>query len=80
MRLCGVWAGESSNGDWYASGNMNAVMRLYIFPNKFKKTDSDPDYIVCLGPRNANPPSDTNDDLNENGGYYEDDTQYNPGL
>lgn len=46
IRLGGLWANEKGN----LSGNLSASARIIIIPNKWKKTDKHPDYLMLLAP------------------------------
>ena len=51
IKLTGLWKNKDKNGKGYLSGNLNAVTRLMILSNTFKKGDRDPDYILYIGPK-----------------------------
>lgn len=47
VSLGGLWTKETKAGDKYLSGKLNFCY-LNIFKNKFKKKDSDPDWVMTL--------------------------------
>ena len=52
IKLTGLWKGKDKKGNGYLSGNLNAVTRLMILKNDFKKDGGkDPDYILYIGPK-----------------------------
>jgi hypothetical protein len=50
IKLTGLWKQESKDGESYLAGKISPSMRLMIFPNQFKKTDADPDYVAYMTP------------------------------
>ena len=51
IRLTGLWKGKDKKGNGYLSGNLNAVTRLMILTNSYKKGERDPDYFLYIGPK-----------------------------
>lgn len=51
IRLGAAWLNTDGNGQQYLSGNLNGAVKLLIFPNGYKRTDNDPDYIIYLAQR-----------------------------
>ena len=49
IKLTGLWKGKDKNGNGYLSGNLNAVTRLMILSNTFKKGERNPDYFLYIG-------------------------------
>jgi hypothetical protein len=47
LKLGGLWKAEKE-GKTYLSGNLGPGVRILIFPNKFKKEASHPDYTIFL--------------------------------
>ncbi len=49
LKLTGLWRNKTKNGDAeYISGNLTASTGIQIWPNKFKQTDKDPDFIMYI--------------------------------
>ena len=57
VKLTGLWEDTDRNGHQYFSGKINAISKVLIMPNTFKKKDSEPDYFLYLAPveRQAKP-------------------------
>ncbi len=51
IRITGLWKGKDKKGNPYLSGNLNAITRLMILSNSFKKGDKDPDCFLYIGPK-----------------------------
>ena len=49
IRLTGLWMNEGKDGEKYMQGSLGGA-RLFVFKNKHKKSDSDPDYVACIAP------------------------------
>lgn len=50
VKLTGLWEDTDRNGHQYFSGKINAISKVLVMPNTFKKKDSDPDYFLYLAP------------------------------
>ena len=50
IRVCGLWKNVDKNGNEYFSGNIGDI-RVMIFPNRFKETEKQPDYIMRFSER-----------------------------
>lgn len=48
VQLGALWKNEGKDGGMYLSGNMGSAT-LFVFKNKWKKGDRDPDYRVYVG-------------------------------
>lgn len=59
ITLSGLWTSKDKNGNPMMSGNLNAVTKIYLFKNTYKKEGSkEPDYLLKLAPiekENAQP-------------------------
>lgn len=67
-KLTGLWKGKTKQGKTILSGPVNAVSRLLVLPNDYKRGERDPDYFVFLVPqktkeRSAPPTPEGEDDL-----------------
>lgn len=47
INITGLWINKDKNNDEYMVGNCGAV-RYWVFKNKNKKTNKDPDYILKI--------------------------------
>ena len=50
QKITGLWKSETTTGDEMFSGNLSPMARIVILPNKFKKKETDPDYILFIAP------------------------------
>jgi hypothetical protein len=50
IRLCGLWKNKSEKSGTYLSGRLGNNAKVLVFQNKHKKTDKDPDYVLCIAP------------------------------
>ena len=50
IRLTGLWMNEGKDGEKHMQGSLGGA-RLFVFKNKHKKSDSDPDYVACVAPK-----------------------------
>lgn len=48
INLCGLWKRTDKNNDEYFVGKLTYTTRLFIFKNKHGKSESAPDYYICL--------------------------------
>lgn len=48
INLCGLWQKTNRSGDTYFSGRLGYA-NVVVYPNKWKKTDKHPDYLMKLG-------------------------------
>lgn len=48
IKVTGLWKEKDKNGNTYLSGNLNAISRMVIMPNTFKKGEKDPDYFCYV--------------------------------
>jgi hypothetical protein len=48
LKLTGLWASETKNGDKMLAGKLSPMARIVILPNKFKKNPTDPDYYLFI--------------------------------
>lgn len=69
IKVGALWKNENKEGVQHLSGSFGGAT-LFVFKNKFKKTDKHPDYIVMMGERKkteseekAGPPSTFDKDL-----------------
>jgi len=49
--ITGLWLNESRSGNKYMSGGFGFGGRVFIFKNKSKRKESDPDYIMKIAPK-----------------------------
>jgi uncharacterized protein (DUF736 family) len=49
IKLGGAWAKTAKDGTKYIMGPLTHGTNIMIYPNKYKKSDKDPDYIISLG-------------------------------
>ncbi len=47
--VTGLWINKSKSGNTYMSGGFGFGGRVFIFRNKSKQRDSDPDYVLKIG-------------------------------
>lgn len=52
VSIGGLWVNTSQNGDMYLAGYLGNA-KLYIFKNKQKKLDGQPDYYMTVAPNKA---------------------------
>ncbi len=48
LRRGGLWKNETKDGTVFFSGPYSNDLQLTIWPNKYKKTPKDPDFIMYL--------------------------------
>ena len=48
IKLTGLWRKESRNGNVYYQGSLSYSTNIFMFKNKFKKSDRDPDLILYI--------------------------------
>ena len=65
VKVTGLWEEIDRNGHTYYSGKVNAVCRVLIMPNTFKKTEAEPDYWLYYAP-NREPQGRDRDGYNDN--------------
>ena len=46
-KLTGLWRNKGKDGKTYLSGSLG-VSALMVYPNGFKRSDKDPDYVAYL--------------------------------
>lgn len=65
MPFTGLWVNETKDGMKYMAGKVGPRLKLMVFSNKHKKSDSDPDYVAYLAPVEPKDKSqsDTKEDL-----------------
>jgi hypothetical protein len=49
VKLTGLWKNKTKDGKTYLSGTLGGA-RVMVFPNDFKRKETDPDYNVVLSP------------------------------
>jgi len=54
IRITGLWKGKDKNGNTFLSGNLNAISRVLVMPNTFKKEEKEPDYFFYITPQKKN--------------------------
>ena len=54
IKLSGGWANKTNDGVTYVSFPLSYSANLLIFPNKYKKNEKDPDYVVYLAEKKRN--------------------------
>lgn len=60
VKLTGLWKNTTKiDGHEYLSGNLSATATLQIWPNKFKRTDKDPDFNIFLVQKEPKKPEGT---------------------
>ncbi len=63
-----AWIKENKDGK-FLSGNFGGKdCRIMIFPNKYKKNDNHPDYVIYVSGRNF---SNSDNGNSDNGGGYD---------
>lgn len=50
VKLCGLWRKKAKDGTDYLMGNLSYSSKIMIYPNKYKKTEKDPDYHLSVVP------------------------------
>lgn len=50
LRVTGLWRKHSKGAGEYLAGNLNSRVRLVVFSNRYKESESSPDYYLCLAP------------------------------
>lgn len=48
ITLTGLWLGKTRNGESMMSGNLGYGARIFVFKNKNKRNDKDPDYNLVV--------------------------------
>ena len=48
IRITGLWRGKDKNGNTFLSGNLNAISRVLVMPNTFKKEKKEPDFFLYV--------------------------------
>ncbi len=48
IKIGSLWQSDLKDGGIYLSGSFTYGTELLVWPNKFKKTDKEPDYVVYL--------------------------------
>lgn len=47
IKVTGLWRKNGQSGDYY-TGSAGHTTEYVLFPNSYKKTDKDPDYVLYL--------------------------------
>ena len=47
LRVGGLWRNQSKDGKTYLAGSVGGL-RVFVFENKFKDGENDPDYILSV--------------------------------
>jgi hypothetical protein len=50
IKITGLWKNKTKDGQTFLAGNLNGITQLSVMPNKYKKTERDPDYYVYVRP------------------------------
>lgn len=58
IRICSLWRNTAKDGTSYLMGSFTFGTKLLVYPNKYKKTDKDPDYVVSIVPKDGDANSD----------------------
>jgi hypothetical protein len=66
INVTGLWLSKNNKGTFMSGGS--GSLRFWVFKNKKKRSDSDPDYFLKLTPNNHN--HKRKDDLEEDN-YYD---------
>lgn len=48
IKITGLWKSKTKDGQTYLAGNLSGITQLSVMPNKYKKSDRDPDYYVYI--------------------------------
>jgi len=48
INLCGLWKRKDKNDNEFFIGKLTQSTRIFIFKNRNLKSDSSPDYYICL--------------------------------
>jgi len=48
VKETGLWKNKTKEGQIYLAGNLNGITQLSVMPNKFKRSERDPDYFVYI--------------------------------
>lgn len=59
VKLTGLWRGETKDGEPYLSGQLSGSSKLFIYKNRHKKNDGDPDFVAYLVPAKKRHPTHT---------------------
>jgi len=63
-RITGLWEKKDKNGNNYLCGNLNAISRVMIMPNTFKRNeDKDPDYFLYFASVEKEKPKDKSEKI-----------------
>ena len=46
-KVTGLWKNTGKDGKTYLSGKFGMAFML-VYPNRYKKKETDPDYYICL--------------------------------
>lgn len=49
VKLGGMWLKTAKDGTKYMMGPYTNGTNIMVYPNKYRKTEKDPDYIVSVG-------------------------------
>lgn len=59
IEITGLWLNESQNGVQYMSGYLGSAI-VYIFRNKYKEADNQPDYRMVVKAKRVDNPNKPN--------------------
>lgn len=51
LNICGLWVQKDKNGESMMQGNVNPYVKFFVFKNKNKRNEKDPDYYLKIAPR-----------------------------
>jgi len=58
-RITGLWEKEDKNGNNFLTGQLNAISKVLVMPNTFKRNeDKDPDYFLYFASVEKEKPKD----------------------
>jgi hypothetical protein len=48
VKLTSLWLKKAKDGTVYIQGPLSNTANIFIYPNKYKRTDKDPDYTMSI--------------------------------
>jgi hypothetical protein len=63
IKITGLWKHKTNSGETYLSGSLSGITQLMVMPNKLKRNEKDPDYLLHICECKKNGSKLSSDDL-----------------